>query len=585
MPLAPGEDFGGFEIVRKLGSGGMGEVYLVKHPRLPRSEALKILPAALTSDDEFRQRFNREGDVAAGLWHPHIVAVHDRGESNGQLWITMDYVEGTDAAALLRDRYPSGLPPRLAAEVVAAVADALDYAHEQGLLHRDVKPANILLSDPLGSAQKRRILLSDFGIARRMDDNSSLTATNMTVGSFAYAPPEQLTGSPLDGRTDQYALAATAFQLFTGKPPFDSSNAAIVIGNHLSSPPPLVSDRRPDLARLNPVITKAMAKEPGDRYPTCRDFAAALTHLVDAPEQVDHPTMVAGAAAHGLDSQPTQRAAGASGQPAQPSSASPPAIAGSAKPKGRKTMWIAAAAIAAVLLVVGGVLVVPRLTGSGSDESAAPSAAASPAGEPSAGEPSAGLVQPAAVDGLLLNAEQVSGIVGETLQETTTSSSVLDAANDFDRPECSGAIYPFEARMYDPSGFTAARQSLIVPAEGSPSNHIVDQSVALMPTAEAADKFRADSEREWQACAGVALAIKGSDNATTRPTLADVRTQGNSIVQDRTVAGDTAPGQRCQHVLGVWSNVVAEAVVCDDKGIGDQAQKVVDAILSNAQRS
>lgn len=567
MPLEQGEEFAGFAVLRRIGSGGMGEVYLVEHPRLPRREALKILPAALTSDNEFRQRFNREGDIAAELWHPHIVAVHDRGESNGQLWITMDYVEGTDAAALIRDRYPTGLPPQFAAEIITAVADALDYAHERGLLHRDVKPANILLSEPHGSAQRRRILLSDFGISRRMDDNVGLTATNMTVGSLAYAPPEQLTGASLDGRADQYALAGTAVQLLTGRQPYDTSNAATVISNHLSSPPPRISDRRPDLAHLDAVIARAMAKDPGDRYPTCRDFAAALSQLAEATLQVDHPTMVA----------PTQSAPALAGKPPQSAAA---VVADDAKPKGRNRIWLIAAAVAAAVVVVGAVLVVPRMMESGGQETPAPSAVAE-----SPGPPSEALVQPAAIGGLLPGPEEVSSIVGETLHESSSSSSVMDASADFDRPECTGSIYPFEARMYDPSGFTAAQQSLLVPPEGSPSNHIVDQSVALMPSAARAEKFRADSQREWQACAGVPLTITGNDNITTKPTLADVRTQGNLIVQDRTVAGDTAPGQRCQHALGVWSNVVAEAVVCDDKNVADQAQKVVDAILANAKRA
>ena len=414
MPPGQGDTFAGFAILRRLGSGGMGEVYLVEHPRLPRREALKILPGALTSDNEFRQRFNREGDIAADLWHPHIVAVHDRGEADGQLWITMDYVEGTDVAALVRDRYPSGLPPRFAAEIVTAVADALDYAHERGLLHRDVKPANILLSESQGSTQQRRILLSDFGIARRMDDNSGLTATNMTVGSLSYAPPEQLTGAPLDGRTDQYALAGTAFQLLTGKPPYDNTNAAIVISNHLSSPPPRISDLRPDLAYLDPVIQRAMAKDPGDRYPTCRAFAAALSQMTDAAVQTDHPTMIA----------TTQPVAGAPD--------------GTAKPKGRNRTWLIAAALAAVVLIAGAVLLVPRLTGSAGDEKPAPTAASEPPGQ----QPEAGVVQPAAVGGLLLSAEGASAIVGETLHESSVSSTVIDASNDFNRPECTGAIYP-----------------------------------------------------------------------------------------------------------------------------------------------
>ena len=276
MPIADGAIFAGYTIVRLLGTGGMGEVYLVQHPRLPRREALKILPASVSADPEYRQRFAREADIAASLWHPHVVAVHDRGEHDGQLWITMDYVEGTDAAQLMRDRCPHGMPPKDALEIVSAVADALDYAHERYLLHRDVKPANILLTDPrMGD---RRILLADFGIARRANEIDGLTATNVTVGSVAYAAPEQLTGKALDGRADQYALACTAFHLLTGEPPFANSNPAVVIGNHLSSPPPRLGSLRAELGPIDNVLAKAMAKEPFQRFDTCREFAAALTH-------------------------------------------------------------------------------------------------------------------------------------------------------------------------------------------------------------------------------------------------------------------------------------------------------------------
>ena len=147
MTLAP-DVFAGYRIVRLLGSGGMGEVYLAQHPRLPRRDALKILSSAVSADTVFRARFSREADIAAALSHPHIVTVHDRGEFEGQLWISMEYVDGTDAARLVHDRYPAGMPPDEAVEIITAVAGALDYAHRQGLLHRDVKPANILLSQP-----------------------------------------------------------------------------------------------------------------------------------------------------------------------------------------------------------------------------------------------------------------------------------------------------------------------------------------------------------------------------------------------------------------------------------------------------
>ena len=130
MPLADGATFAGYTIVRRLGSGGMGEVYLARHPRLPRQDALKVLRHEVSADGEYRERFNREADIAAALWHPHIVGVHDRGEFDGQLWISMDYVDGTDASRLLRQRYPDGMPER---RIITAVADALDYAHQRNL--------------------------------------------------------------------------------------------------------------------------------------------------------------------------------------------------------------------------------------------------------------------------------------------------------------------------------------------------------------------------------------------------------------------------------------------------------------------
>ncbi|BBY39376.1 hypothetical protein MMAN_35100 [Mycobacterium mantenii] len=274
MPLGTGEMFAGFTVVRLLGSGGMGEVYLVNHPRLPRLEALKILPGEISADPEFRERFNREADLAASLSHPHVVAIHDQGEHDGQLWISMDYVDGADAAQLIRQHYRTGFPHDQAIEIVGAVAGALDYAHERGLLHRDVKPANILIGS--GGSGDRRITLADFGIARRISDISGLTATNMVVGTVAYAAPEQLTGSEIDGRADQYALAATAYQLLCGETLFNHPNPAVVIGRHLSAAPPQLGAARPDLAHLDVVMSRALAKEPSARFASCRDFAAAL---------------------------------------------------------------------------------------------------------------------------------------------------------------------------------------------------------------------------------------------------------------------------------------------------------------------
>ncbi len=275
-----GAPFAGYTILRQLGAGGMAEVYLALHPRLPRRDVIKVLAESVTADGEFRERFNREADLAATLWHPHIVGVHDRGEFDGQLWISMDYVEGTDAARLVKECYRDGMPIQEVCAILHAVATALDYAHDRGLLHRDVKPANILLTHPEDG--ERRILLADFGVARHLGDISGITETNVAVGTVAYAAPEQLTGRPIDGRADQYALAATAFHLLTGAPPFRHSNPIAVIGQHLHENPPRLSDYRPDLAHLDDVFSNALAKQPEERFERCRTFAAAVSEQAGA---------------------------------------------------------------------------------------------------------------------------------------------------------------------------------------------------------------------------------------------------------------------------------------------------------------
>jgi Protein kinase domain/TPM domain len=377
--LAEGQVFAGYTIVRRLGAGGMGHVYLAQHPRLPRRDALKILPGNLTEDLEFRQRFNREADLAASLYHEHIVGIHDRGEYQGQLWISMDYVEGTDAAKLLRSQYPSGMPKADVAEIISAVADALDHAHSRGMLHRDVKPANILLGE---TSPRRRILLADFGIAREMGEISGLTATNMLVGTTAYCAPEQLQGHDLDARADQYALGCTAFNLLTGVAPFQHSNPAVVISQHLSAAPPLVSDRRPELAEVDAVIAKAMAKDPSERYATCADFASAL-----AGEGATPPAAVAG---------PTEVMAG----PTE-------VIAAPARGKRRGQAMVIAVVVAIALVAVGAVVGV-RMLGARANHrnSSAPSASLAP--------PTVSAAPPISAPALKLTSQitDLSGVLG-----------------------------------------------------------------------------------------------------------------------------------------------------------------------------
>ncbi|GAA5062555.1 serine/threonine-protein kinase [Nocardia callitridis] len=277
--LNNGAVFAGFTIERLLGQGGMGSVYLARHPRLPRQTALKLLNRDLFTDNEVRARFEREADLAAQLDHPSIVAVYDRGTEDDQLWISLQFVEGEDASAV----QPLSLPTERAVQIIEGVASALDYAHGMGVLHRDVKPANFMLARA-GGGLGERVFLTDFGIARLREDSTHLTQTGMFTATLAYASPEQMTGAHLDHRSDQYSLACSLYWLLTGVGPFDAPAPSDIIRGHLQLPPPSVSARRQGLSpAMDPVLAKAMAKRPDDRFASCVEFAAAARQALTAP--------------------------------------------------------------------------------------------------------------------------------------------------------------------------------------------------------------------------------------------------------------------------------------------------------------
>ncbi|MGV9662238.1 serine/threonine-protein kinase [Nocardia niigatensis] len=276
MPLRPGTIVGGYRVIRVLGSGGMGTVYLVQDPMFPRRlDALKVLSADLSHDEVYRARFEREANLAAELDHPNIVTVYARGEEDGRLWIAMQYVPGTDAAVELK-KHPDGMTPRRALRIITEVGKALDYAHRRGLLHRDVKPANFLLSpgeQDANPGDEERVLLTDFGVAKSITDGRELTGTDALMATLAYAPPERLVAGPLDHRGDIYSLGCAFVKLLTGHTPFPVTSLAQATLGHLQEPPPALSPRRPDLpSALDAVIARVLAKDPDHRYATCRDF-------------------------------------------------------------------------------------------------------------------------------------------------------------------------------------------------------------------------------------------------------------------------------------------------------------------------
>jgi serine/threonine-protein kinase len=390
MSLSAGVKFAGYTIVRLLGSGGMGEVYLAQHPRLPRRDALKILRPDVSGDEDFRQRFIREADLAAALSHPNIVTVYDRGEFDGQLWIATEYIDGADAAQLVRDQSSSGMRAEEASSIVTAIASALDYAHQSGLLHRDVKPANILCARQRVVGGGERIALADFGIAREINDSAGLTSTNLTLGTVAYAAPEQLMGAAIDGRADQYALAVTAFHLLTGVLPFQNSNPVAVISQHLTATPPRLGDYRPELSGFDDVFATALAKDPAQRYPNCTEFARDFARRVTGAPAVHAAATQAAITNSAAASAPTQAAAIPTYQPSFP----PPMqerprvelVPGSSQRTRRRGLWVAGGT-AAVVLVAVSFWALPRVAGD--QHKVGIPAAQNPSSAPSANEPAA----------------------------------------------------------------------------------------------------------------------------------------------------------------------------------------------------
>jgi serine/threonine-protein kinase len=260
----------------------MGVVYRAQHMHLGRTVALKLLNPELAASEEFRERFVREARAAAELEHPNIVPVYDAGEVDGRLYLAMKFIEGTDLAQLLEKE--GTLPPERTMAMLQQLADALDAAHKNGLIHRDVKPANALLDD-------ERLYLTDFGLTRRVDNTRPLTATGRAVGTAAYLAPEQIRGEPLDRRVDVYALGCVIYQCLAGKPPYLRDTDMLIMWAHVGAEPPSLSAEVPGLpGGVDRVIKKALAKAREDRYDTCGELISEMKRALNPSQPMDMPS-------------------------------------------------------------------------------------------------------------------------------------------------------------------------------------------------------------------------------------------------------------------------------------------------------
>lgn len=371
-----GTVIGGLRIDAVIGRGGMGVVYRAHQLALDRAVALKIINSDLTSDPEFRERFRREARLAASIDHPHVVPVLHAGEENGHLFLAMRFVDGVDLATMLRDHGP--VPPADAALIVAQIAEALDAAHARGLVHRDVKPANVLVTRPGG---RWHAYLTDFGITKELR-SGGLTQSGVVIGSLDYISPEALAGADVDRRADVYSLGCLLFQALTGQVPFPRTSTAAQMYAHMHVPPPPVGAVRPDLSGpLEPVLARALAKRPADRFDTAGDFGRAALAAVSGPapahpnlhpavprqhspqpshQSIPQPPYAMSPVGPGVPPGPPTPPPAGWPNPTRVGSSLP--LAGSPGPVAgprtgrRRTVWVLAAVLAAIVAVAAGVV-------------------------------------------------------------------------------------------------------------------------------------------------------------------------------------------------------------------------------------
>jgi serine/threonine kinase PknH len=533
-----GTPFGRYRLIELLGRGGMGEVWRAHDTATNRTVAIKLLPPQLAQDHTFVQRFRREAEAAAQLNSPHIIPIHDYGEIDGRLFVNMRLIEGRDLHEILAD---GPLDPARAVRIIEQIAKALNTAHKIGLVHRDVKPSNILLDEDDFA------YLIDFGIARGADE-TRLTGTGSIIGSWHYMSPERMRAGEVDARSDVYALACVLYECLTAATPFPGDSAEQQITAHLMAPPPRPSISHPAVpATLDTVIAIGMAKDPNQRYTTTVDLAAAAHNAINTPQAAQNMPM------------PTAFASGSA--PTMPATqAAPLQLPGTRTPPRRRRRQVQLGLIAALVVILaagagitGYVLRQPGTTPRSATTS-----------QPSATSAPIAPVAEAALQGLLLSPDQADttmGTTGTTVTETTTvmednSDHVADQAC---RPLAGNVIAP----VYAGSGWKAFREN-VIREPGDKWTHGVDQGVVLFSSAQDADAFFTASAQQWPACANRQFTTTVAGKPDQLWTVGPISNTSGTL--SATITRNVSTGwawEACQRALTVANNVVIDVDACN----------------------
>lgn len=605
-----GSMFGPYHLKRLLGRGGMGEVYEAEHTVKEWTVAVKLLSESFSRDPVFRERLKREARTAGRLQEPHVVPVHDYGEIDGQMFLEMRLVEGTDLDSALK-RFGPLTPPRAVA-IITQIASALDSAHAAGVMHRDIKPQNILVT------RDDFAYLVDFGIASATTDEK-LTQLGTAVGTWKYMAPERFSDAEVTYRADIYALACVLFECLTGSPPYRADSAGVLVSAHMMDPIPAPSEQRPGVPKaFDALIARGMAKKPEDRYASAGDLARAAKEALSNPDQdraatilrrsqeaarptVDNPGAKAHAApapppayqptfntpppspfdppsapssgpipAQGAQAwTPTSGPIPAVGRPAPPyyqggnaNWGGPPQFIsstpwGQPPPKPHRNVWPIIAAVAVVLVVIAsgvGIWLVVR-----------------PKPEP----PQAAPLGPERLSGLLLSPADINGVmVSSSMQPGKPITATDSSAVTVSAPDCQGALYTTQDPVYAGSGYSAV-SGLVSSEAGDNYDHWVNQAVVLFPSADRAKTFVQTSAEKWKGCAAKTVTVTNK-NKTYRWTFAQLQGSPPKVTLMDTQEG--ADGWECQRALSVANNVVVDINACGYH-ISDQGGQIADKIV------
>ncbi|MBY0288196.1 MAG: sensor domain-containing protein [Mycobacteriaceae bacterium] len=595
-----GTPFGRYRLIDLLGRGGMGEVWRARDTATNnRIVAIKLLPAHLANDQEFVWRFRREADAAAQLNNPHIIPIHTYGEIDGRLYVDMRLVEGRDLQQTVMIEGP--LEPERAVRVIEQIAKALNAAHKVGLVHRDVKPSNILLDEDDFA------YLIDFGIARGAEE-TRLTGTGNVIGSWHYIAPERLQSGHDDGRGDIYALACVLYECLTGQPPYPGNKLEQQVTAHLTAPPPRPSRSHPGVpVAFDAVIATGMAKKPEHRYGMAVELASAARAALKPPSpsaSPRRPLVSPSSRVYDYD-QALQQARLHPARPASPAvpnhlSRNDPglkparSIPRPSPPPTAKPWW---RRIDPIIASISAVLVDWRRRIF--KRHAAPGRAASPGWwrrkthvlpvavlsaalicalvlvlswpERAPPEP---LLPPGALDRILVTAADAASIVDGPLRETGSSSILKDDIVIVKDQTCVGTLFVAQASVYKGTDWTHARtQNLETPT--TPVAHLVSQAAVLFSSADDAAKFYRYSLNNWHMCGS--QTTSDQDATWSVSPLTEI---GKSMMTQP--FSKVNASWRCEHTMAVAANLIAEAVACGTHAPTDQTNRIVTKMMDNA---